>query len=131
MKIKLPRPVTIRLPNGATVEYSATDVVAHMVRNGREFAKSNELERVRLGARLLEAFPAGAQESGDVSPADLEALRAALAKPSFGWSSIPMEVTLATGKKDEAGNAVFMKRVRWVAAPALDLLPLIDALLSA
>lgn len=128
MKLTLPPPIAVKLPNGETIQYSAADLVKHVVRNGREFARSNELDRVRQGARILVAFdvPSGAT-SIELLEQDAKDLRAALAKPTAGWSAIPIKMSVVTGTNRD-GSDVKREITRMFSIAPLDLLPMIEAL---
>jgi hypothetical protein len=129
MKLKLPAPVQFQTPFGAG-RVSATDIVDHITTNGREFGQSGDLEKVRQGARLKAAFHVNETETGDISADDLAALRAALLKPSRGWSAVRIEVDVPTGRVDSQGRPEIIRRERLVAPSGLDVLPLIEALLA-
>lgn len=127
MKLNLPASVAIKGPNGETIQVSAAHVIEHVVRTGRDLGLSSDVEKVRRGARILAAVAAGsASQTGEIDPADVEALKKGLSKPSRGWASIPVEIEMP------AAPGVNARTVRRQMTPnALDLLPLIDGLLAA
>lgn len=132
MKLKLPKPVvlSLTLPTGdVTVEYSARELITHVVRTGALLGASNELEKVQMGARILSALGSG-DETDDIGNTDLEVFRTQLRKPTRGWSSVPVRVPLPTGRVDASGNHETAERVRYVATSPIDLLPLINPLLG-
>jgi hypothetical protein len=118
MKLKLPAPVQIKGPSGETIEVSAAQVIEHVVRTGRDLGASQDVERVRMGARILASVT-----SGEIADADMSELRKALAKPSRGWTSIPVDVEVPAGP----GAPPRTVRRQLMAAP-IDLLPILDGL---
>lgn len=127
MKLKLPSPVSVLGPAGEMLEVSAAQVVEHVARTHRDLGASIDVENVRKGSRILAALSAGSSEqTADISADDVEALKKALAKPSRGWVMIAVEVKLEPPPGQDA------KVVRRQFMPqSIDLLPIVDALLSA
>lgn len=118
MKLKLPASVQIKGPSGETIEVSSAQVIEHVVRTGRELGASQDIDRVRMGARILASIP-----SGEVAEADLAELRAALAKPSRGWVVITVEIPVPTAIGAEPRTVK-----RQLMPSAIDLLPILDGL---
>lgn len=118
MKLKLPAPVQVKSPSGETIEVLAAQVIEHVVRTGRELGASQDVERVRLGARILASVT-----SGDVAEADLAELRKALAKPSRGWVAITVEIAVPVPPGAEPRTVK-----RQFLPSAIDLLPILDGL---
>jgi hypothetical protein len=130
MKLTLPPPIAVKLPNGETIQYSAIDLVKHVVRNGREFARSNDLDRVRQGARILSAFDVSSGTASiQLLDQDATDLRAVLAKPSAGWSAIQVTMPVVTGMRPD-GSEVKREVQRTFTISPLELLPMLDALLA-
>jgi hypothetical protein len=124
MKLKLPTSVQVKSPNGETIEVSAHQVVEHVVRTGRALGLSTNVEGVRTGARILAALT-----GGDISQADLDELKKAVAAPSRGWVSLTAEVTARTQPTEE--NPAGLVRQRRLFSPsAIDLLPIVEGLLA-
>lgn len=118
MKLKLPAPVQIKGPNGGTIEVSATQVIEYVVRTGRELGASQDVERVRMGARILAAV-----DSGEIADGDLSELRKVLAKPSRGWVVLVEEAPVPVPE----GAPPRMARRQFLPS-AIDLLPILDGL---
>lgn len=118
MKLKLPAPVQIKAPHGETIEVSAAQVIDYVVRTGRELGASQDVERVRLGARILASVV-----SGEITEDDLTELRKVLAKPSRGWVVVTVElaVPVAPGAEPRTTKRQFLPS-------AIDLLPILDGL---
>jgi hypothetical protein len=130
MKLKLHAPVHAVAPNGETLQVSACDIVHHVVTFGREFGQSGDLEKVRQGARLIAAFPVGAEQSGDIADEDLAALRAALLRPSRGWAALLIDVELHVPPTQDNPKGIVVRK-RTFSPSALSLLPLIESLVGA
>lgn len=127
MKLKLPAPANVRSPNGETIQVSAAQVIEHVVRTGRSLGMSGDVERVRIGSRILAALTTGtAERTGEITPEDVEALKVELAKPSRGWVSVPVDVVIQTapGQPEKTARRHFVPN-------AIDLLPIVDGLLGA
>lgn len=118
MKLKLPAPVQVKGPSGETIEVSAQQVIDHVVRSGRDLGASQEVERVRMGARILASVA-----SGDIDETDLSELRKALAKPSRGWVVLTVEIAVPVAPGVEPRTVK-----RQMMPSAIDLLPILDGL---
>ncbi len=118
MKLKLPAPVQVQSPTGETIEVSAAKVIEHVVRTGRDLGGSQDIERVRVGARILASVA-----SGEIAEGDMAELRKAIAKPSRGWVVLTDEVPmpLAPGMQPRTAKRLFMPS-------AIDLLPILDGI---
>jgi hypothetical protein len=124
MKLKLPSPVQIKGPTGETIEVSAAQVIEHVVRSGRALGQSHEVDGVRTGARILAALP-----NGEITDADLAELKKVITKPSRGWVSVGIDVSMRVPVSEKFPDGVATQK-RFFAPSAIDLLPLIDALLA-
>lgn len=124
MKFQLPQPVVLTF--GETqITYTLTEMVKHFVRSGREFSRSEE--DARAGKRILETFErAVATGQVELQPADAKLLRDMAKKPSCGWGR--HEVTVQVPAPGANGTMLTREVKRLVSAPAIDYLPLIDAL---
>jgi hypothetical protein len=122
MKFKLPAPIQIQIGETA-VQYSLADMVAHFVRRGREFGRSED--DARAGKRILDAFASARGGEVELDPADAKKLREMARKPSCGWARHEVEFELPTNTP----NGVTLRKVKkYGQGAAIDYLPLIDAL---
>jgi hypothetical protein len=124
MKLKLPSSVQIKGPSGETIEVSAAQVIEHVVRTGRALGLGNEVDQVRIGARILSAVT-----GGDLAEGDLAELKKALTKPSRGWVTVVAEfdVPVPATAQNPTGHA---RQKRHFEPSRIDILPLIEALLA-
>lgn len=125
MKLKLPAPIEIAGPSGETIRVSATEVLEHVVKTGRELGASSLIDQVRAGGRILAAVAAGsAEQTADIPADDIEVLKRALSNPSRGWMAIDIDVSVPLNN----GQTRTVKRA--FIPRGIDLLPLIDGLLA-
>ncbi len=122
MKLTLPASVQIKGPNGETIEVSAAQVIEYVARTGRTLGGGQDVEGVRLGARIIAAIA-----SGEIAEADWAALRKELAKPSRGWVVLTMETTVPAPPGSEPGTEPRVMRRQFMPS-AIDLLPILDGL---
>lgn len=123
MKIKLPAPIKLHLGQ-TTVEYSLPEMVRHFARNGREASRTEE--DARAWKRILAAFENPEGGEVEIGEKDAQRLREMAKKPSCGWGR--HEVVLKGTMRGPDGQPVEREVKRFGQAPAMDYLPLIDAL---
>lgn len=126
MRITLPPPVQIQLPDGKTVEYSLPDMAQYLARNGRRFGGGRDADSARRGLRIAAAFASPDAGVVELTDQDGKEFKAEVEAPSCGWANFTVTVSEQTGV-DGDGKPVVRKSTRRVAVSGLDVLPLIDA----
>lgn len=129
MKITLPSPVSLKLPDGKTLEYSLPEMVRFIARNSKRFGAGRDVDSLRLGQRIEQAFtnPKGTQV--ELADEDWAELSKELRRPSCGWASISGTFNLQTGT-DANGAPQVRAITKRLAVSGLDILPLIDGILT-
>lgn len=121
---------TATLPDGSTVEYTTAQMLEHIARNGREFGRSGDADKVAQAIRIIDAVRSN--EGGftsDLSAADGEAVKAAVKKPSCGWSAVPYEREVVISMNQD-GSANKKKAQRIIALSAVEIYDLIAGVLN-
>lgn len=126
MKITLPPPVTIKLPDGKTVEYSLPEMARYLARNSRRFGGGNTAEAVRMGKRIDDAFAAPKGGVVELQQVDGAEFKLEIEKPSCGWANLTVTRVSQAGV-DAAGKPILRQATQRIRVSGLDVLPLIDA----
>jgi hypothetical protein len=129
MIIKLPPPVTIKLPEGNSVEYSLPEMARFLARNARSFGGGKDADSARRGLRIESAFAAAKAGVVELTKEDGEYFKKEVESPSCGWANLTLTVPVQTGV-DDKGAPVFRNVTRRIAVSGIDVLPLIDAVPS-
>lgn len=128
MKIKQPPPVTLKLGD-AVVEYSLADMVRHFVRTGSEFNRTED--GARAGKRILDAFDGAKAGVVELSKEDHATLREYTRQPSRGYGRHEFKQVVRAPGTTPDGKTLIKELKRYGQAPAMDYLPLIDAIANA
>lgn len=128
MKFKTTKSVTVKLPDGERA-YSTRELACYVIKTSRQLGRSRDVAGLRLAARLLTAFDGTGGESAAVSDDEAALLKAAVEKPSAGWSSFTVKMRQPMGTNPD-GSPREREVERNVSVAPLLLLPLIEEIVN-